>query len=132
MNTPLQSGIAIAIAICLAVIGLSHVLRPRDWADLFILIRRQGEPGAIICALMHLPPAALIVGFHNVWSGIPTVLTVLGYAWMLKATLYLTFPQLGLKALSWVSRDRAGVFVAGGLVSIGLSGLIAFPVLARG
>ena len=70
-----------------------------------------------------------IVAFHNRWSGIPAVVTVLGYAWLLKAALYLTFPQVGLMSLGRVSVERAHYFVIAGCLSIGLGALVAYSLL---
>lgn len=66
------------------VIGLSHIFQPRVWTQFFIDLRSKGEIGSFINAFIHFPLGALIVAFHNVWQGIPTILTLLGYAWVLK------------------------------------------------
>ena len=125
----MERGIEIIAAICLIVTGASHGARPRAWVDFFIRLREQGEAGVLANALLHLPLAVLVIAFHNRWRGIPAVVTVLGYAWMLKATLYFTFPQVGLISLGRVSVDRAYYFVIAGWVLIGLGALVAYSLL---
>src|SRR5262249_39616437 len=68
--------------------------------------------------------ARLIVAFHNVWHGIPAILTVLGYAWVIRGFIYFVFTRYGVEGdgasarRAWLAfcrcrdRDRcAGRFV---------------------
>jgi len=124
----MERGIEIMTAVCLLVTGLSHVLRPRGWVDFFVMLRERREAGVIATGLLHLPLAVLIVAFHHRWTGVPAVVTVLGYAWLLKATLYLTFPRVGLMSLGRVSVKRSHEFVVAGWVLIGVGALVAYSV----
>lgn len=66
------------------IIGLSHILQPRVWVQFFLNLRDKGEAGIFAIAFLHLPLGLLIVSFHNVWTGIPAVVTVVGWANVLK------------------------------------------------
>src|SRR4051812_27445499 len=99
----------------LVVIGLSHLIRPRVWVDLFIALRDRGEAGVFAVAILNLIFGSIIVAFHNVWSGIPLVLTLLGWANVAKALVYLVFPQFGLRKLQALSHDRAHWIRIGGI-----------------
>ncbi len=118
--------------LCLFIFGLSHIVQPRAWAEFFIYLRQKGVIGVYITAFIHLPLGALIVSFHNVWTGIPALLTVLGWCWVIKSTLYFVFPKVGMWGLSHVSVERASHFVVAGVVSLVLALIIAFPLLAYG
>ena len=118
--------------ICFFLIGVSHIVQPRAWAEFFIRLREKGTTGSFINAWIHFPLGALIVAFHNVWHGIPSVLTVLGYAWVIKGFIYFVFPRYGLKALERVSLERAWYFVVGGIVIVALGGLLLFSLINRG
>jgi uncharacterized protein YjeT (DUF2065 family) len=111
------------------VIGLSHIIQPRAWAQFFIDIREKGATGSFIIAFIHFPLGALIVAFHNVWHGLPMILTFIGYALVLKGLVYFIFPKRGLKSLSRVSLEKSWEFVAGGVFSIGLSGLLTLMLI---
>jgi uncharacterized protein YjeT (DUF2065 family) len=111
------------------VIGLSHIIQPRAWAQFFIDIREKGATGSFIVAFIHFPLGALIVAFHNVWHGLPMILTFIGYALVLKGLVYFIFPERGLKSLSRVSLEKSWEFVAGGVFSIGLSGLLTLMLI---
>ena len=111
------------------VIGLSHIIRPRAWAQFFIDIREKGATGSFIVAFIHFPLGALIVAFHNVWHGLPMILTFIGYALVLKSLVYFIFPERGLKSLSRVSLEKSWEFVAGRIFSIGLSGLLTLILI---
>jgi hypothetical protein len=43
------------------------------------MLREKGEVGSILNGLLHFPLGALIVSFHNVWHGIPLVVTIMGW-----------------------------------------------------
>ncbi len=44
----------------------------------------------------------LLIGtFSTVWTGIPVVLTLSGWAFVAKLALILVFPEIGLMSLSW-------------------------------
>jgi hypothetical protein len=108
------------------VIGLSHIFQPRAWAQFFIDIREKGVTGAFISAFIHFPLGALIVAFHNVWQGWPMILTLIGYGLVLKSFVYFVFPERAMKSLSRVSLERSWEFIAAGIFSVWLSGLLAF------
>ncbi len=116
--------------LCLMIIGLSHIAQPRAWAEFFIYLRSKGVVGVFTTAFIHLPLGALVVSFHNTWTGIPAVLTVLGWCWVIKSTLYFVVPRVGLWSLSRVSVERSRDFVIAGMALVVLAMLIAFPLFA--
>lgn len=108
--------IAILAAIAFAIVGLSHLVRAHAWLHYFAALRARGDAGAIEVALLNLPLGLLIVAFHDVRAGAGLVLTVIGWALLLKATLYLVFPAIATRALervrAWQLRF-AGVLMLG-------------------
>jgi CDP-diglyceride synthetase len=113
------------------VIGLSHILQPRVWVQFFIYLRSKGEIGSFINAFIHFPLGALIVAFHNVWQGIPTILTLLGYGWVLKGFIYFIFPSFGLKSMSRVSLEKSWEFVVAGVFILAIGGLLLFSLVSK-
>src|ERR1700682_760474 len=110
------------VAVCFFVIGLSHILQPRAWVKFFIRFRDKGAAGTLQLGLFHLPLALLIVSFHNIWHGLPLVVTIIGWAQLLKSFLYITYPKHGLRMLSTLSIERSWQAVVGGVFSIALCG----------
>ena len=53
--------------ICFFVIGVSHIVQSRVWAQLIIDLRGKVEVGSFLNALLHFPLGVLIVFFHNLW-----------------------------------------------------------------
>lgn len=115
--------------ICFFVTGVSHVVQPRVWARFFMDLHDKGEVGSFLNALLHFPLGVVIVSFHNVWSGLPVILTLIGWGLVLKSFIYLVFPAIGVKSLARVSLERSWEFVVAGVFSVGLSGFLTFLLL---
>lgn len=113
------------------LIGVSHIFQPKVWVDFFVGIREKGETGAFINAFIHFPFGALIVAFHNVWHGIPLILTLLGYGLLVKGFINFVFPKFGLKTLERVSLEKSWEFVAAGFLSIGIAVMLLYSLLNR-
>src|SRR4030095_3908129 len=96
--------------ICFFLIGVSHIVQPRAWAEFFIRLREKGTPCSFIMAWILSPLGSIIVAFHNVWHGIPAVLTVLGYAWVIKGFIYFVFPRHCLKVMERVRLEGSWHF----------------------
>lgn len=117
--------------ICFLLIGLSHIFQPKTWVRFFIKLREMGDVGAFINGFIHFPLGAVIVAFHNVWSGIPLVLTLIGYGLLLKGLVCFVFPALTLRSLNRVSLKRSYELVAAGIVQVVLAGLFLYSLLTR-
>ena len=115
-------------AICILITGLSHIAQPRMWAEFFIMLREKERVGSILVGLLHFPLGVTIVSFHNVWHGVPMVVTIMGWGLLLKSLLYLVYPKHGMRMLARVSVDRSWEFVVAGLGAVALSGLIFFSL----
>ena len=113
-------------ALLYLITGLSHLIQPKVWIRLFIALRQQQEVGAFLNAYMHLPLGALIVTFHDVWSGPALLVTLIGWALTLKGTLYFLAPQIAIRSMARVSLDRTWEFRAAGIVGIGLAAAVAW------
>ena len=117
--------------ICFFITGVSHIVQPRVWAQFFIDMHSKGPVGSFQNALLHFPLGVVLVSFHNVWRGLPIVLTLIGWGFVLKSVIYLVFPQHGTKILSRVAVERSWEFIVAGVFSLGLSGLLMFLLLTR-
>jgi uncharacterized protein YjeT (DUF2065 family) len=122
----MEASVQLFAAINFLVIGLSHIFAPRAWASFFDLLRQKGEPGVFAVGFLSLVFGSIIVAFHNVWSGLPAVLTVIGWAQVLKAFIYFAFPSYSLRRIGTASPERAYLFVYGGFFSLALAGLFFY------
>lgn len=113
------------------IIGVSHIFQPKVWVEFFVRVREKGKAGAFINALIHFPLGALIVAFHNVWHGIPLILTLLGCGLLVKGFINLVFPKIGMKSLERVSLEKSWEFVAAGVFSVGIALLLLYSLLNR-
>lgn len=127
----MERSVEIMAIVLFGVIGLSHIVQPRAWVDYFILVRSKREAGAFFDGFLHLPLAGLIIGFHNVWSGIPAVLTALGWAFLVKSILRFCLPRLALRTMERVSMERAWEFQAAGVILMLVAGLLGYGMSTR-
>jgi hypothetical protein len=128
----MERAVQIYAIVQLTVIGLSHVLQPHAWVDFFVMLRERGKAGVFAIAFLSLTFGSLIVAFHNVWSGLPVVLTLVGWAQVLKATIYFLFPAFGLRKLQIPSHERAHLFVYPSVIFFVIAGLLAYHLATTG
>jgi hypothetical protein len=126
----LGKSVEIAAIILSGVMGLSHILQPKGWAEFFILLRGKGEAGIFVDGFLNLPLGAVIVGFHNTWSGIPAVLTLVGWGLVIKGSIRFCAPKLGLRMLARVSMERSWEFQVAGAMLVVFAGLLSYGVYA--
>lgn len=128
----MERAVQIFAAVNFLVIGISHIVQPRAWVEFFFLLRDKGRAGAFVNGFLSLGTGSLIVGFHNVWSGPATVLTVMGWLWVFKALLTFAKPEIGMKGLSRVSMERSWEFVAAGVPLAALGLFLVWLVVSGG
>ena len=126
----MERSVEILAIILLGVAGLSHLLQPKAWAEFFILLRGMGAVGMFVDGFLNLALAAIIIGFHNVWYGIPAVLTLVGWCLLLKGLIRFCAPQLALRVTARVSVERAWEFQVAGAGLLALAGLVGYGVYA--
>ncbi|OAI41958.1 hypothetical protein AYO41_05000 [Verrucomicrobia bacterium SCGC AG-212-E04] len=127
----MQTAIEIFAALNFAVIGLSHLIQPLVWVDYFTWLRSKGKVGALVNGLHALLFGSLIVAFHNVWQGLPMLLTIFGWAQVLKGLLNTVVPSLGVRGLQYISAERAWQFRVGGALMLALSAVLCYIVFSR-
>lgn len=127
----LERAAEIFLVVNFAVVGLSHVAQPRAWVEFFVLLRERGHAGVFFNGMLSLLVGSIIVSFHNVWSGMAMLVTLIGWAQVVKGLTSLVIPSYGLKGLMRVSMDRAWEFQAAGAVFLVLCALVAWSWVPR-
>jgi hypothetical protein len=126
MSADLAKAVELYAVVHFAVIGLSHIVQSAAWVRFFEHLCSIGTAGAFANAFMSLFFGSIIVAFHNVWEGGAIVLTLLGWAQILKGTVYFLAPEIGLASMRRVAPDRAWQFQIGGAVFLLLAGWLVF------
>ena len=127
----MEKATEIFTAVFLSVIGLSHIIQPRAWVEFFVVLRGKGPAGVFVNGFLSLSFGSLIVAFHNVWDGLPVLLTLFGWAQVLKGLMSFVAPHVALWGLARVSAERAWQFVAGGILALALSAVFWYIVFTR-
>ena len=127
----MERSVEVLAIILFGVLGLSHILQPKAWVEFFILLRGKGEAGAFVDGFLNLPMAGVIIGFQDLWSGIPLVLTLVGWCLLIKSLIRLCTPKLALRMMAEVSMERARGFQVAGAFFVGLAGLLGYGLYTR-
>jgi uncharacterized protein YjeT (DUF2065 family) len=118
-----------ALVTCV-VVGLSHLLRPRAWAETYAALHRLGRPGAFVNGGLSLVPGAAFVAAHPVWSGPAVVLTVLGWLLVLKGAICFLAPDQALRSMARGGAGRGHGFAVGGLALLAIAGVLGYALWA--
>ena len=126
----MEKSVEILAIVLLGVLGLSHLVQPRAWVNYFIRLRGIGDTGAFVDGFVNLAFAGIIIAFHNVWSGTAMVLTLLGWALLIKSLIRFCAPKFALRVMARVSIERRREFQAAGAGLLGLAGVLVYIVCA--
>jgi hypothetical protein len=127
----LHESVEFFVALQTLVIGLSHVLQPRVWVDFFVWLRGKGHAGVFANGFLSLWFGSLLAAFHNVWAGPEMVVTLLGWAQVVKGSVAFLVPQLSMRGFARVSPERSYEFVVAGIPFLALSAVCWYVVLVR-
>ena len=126
----MERAIEIFAIIQFVVIGLSHIVQHRAWAEFFIRLRGLGLPGAFMNGFLGLSFGSIVVAFHNVWSGPAMVLTIFGWLLLLKASISFVAPAVSMRAFERISLERSWVFIPPGVIFLLMAGVLGFVPLS--
>jgi hypothetical protein len=117
----MERAVEIYAVVQLALIGLSHIVHHRAWAEFFVALTARGRAGAFVNGLLSLAFGSIVIAFHPVWSGLPVVLTVFGVLNLVKAAVCLLLPDVALRSMARATPERSRQFVGAGVVALGLA-----------
>jgi uncharacterized protein YjeT (DUF2065 family) len=123
----MTESIAIFASINFTVVGLSHICQVQAWRDFFQKLHSMGEAGAFANGMITLFMGSLIVSFHNVWTGVPVILTLIGWGYILKSTAIFVYPQWNLRSMKNVeNKPKLKLRIAGtALLGVALTILLS-------
>jgi hypothetical protein len=126
----MERAVQIFAVVHFLIIGLSHIVRPRAWSEFFLLLRSKGVSGGFVNGFLSIGVGSVIVAFHQVWSGIPLILTVVGWAQVLKGFLIFVVPGYAEKSLDKAPIENPRVFIVPGVLYVLIAGLLIYHLMA--
>lgn len=122
----MEKAIEVFTSVNFFVIGLSHIFQRSAWIEFFAKLHSLGRLGPFAEGFLYLNFGAMIVSFHNVWTGPEVVLTLIGWLHLLKALFRFVAPAAVLRIYERMRPERAWqIQVAGGGL-LALAALFAF------
>lgn len=112
------------------VVGISHITQARAWDEFFALLRAKGRAGAMINGMIALTFGSIVVAGHNVWGGLPTVVTLVGWAQLVKGFLHLAVAGMGERSMRMAETNPLSKFRIGGAVMLAVNVPIAWLLFA--
>lgn len=88
----MEQSIQLMAGICFLVLGISYMMRPKDWISWLDNLQSKGRRGSLSLGIFALVFGSFIVAFHPVWQGIPLLLTLLGLLAIIKGITLVLFP----------------------------------------
>ena len=114
----MQQAIEIYAVITFAILGLSHVFQHRAWVDFIASYCALGRAGVFKYSFLTLIGGSLIVGFHNVWAGIPALLTGIGWGLGFKSAIAFLFPDLALREMERIQSNNSQLLLVPGILMV--------------
>ncbi len=125
-----EKEVEIFVAINCFVIGVSHLFQAKAWVDFFKLLKSYGKAGAMANGFLSLSFGSIIISFHWVWEGvIPTVVTCLGLAQIIKSLVAFLLPNVSLNAMNRPMAGNPSGYKIGGALFLLLSFMIMYRIL---
>ena len=118
----MEKSVAIFATINFLIIGLSHLIQHNGWREFFRVLHANGRAGAFANGFLTLFTGSVIVAFHNVWSGVPVLLTLIGWAYLAKSLAIFLLPEWGVRSMATVQHASVMKFRVAGV------GLLALAV----
>ena len=126
----MERAVQIFAVINFLAMGLSHIVQHRAWKEFFVFLHARGNVGNFLNAILALGMGSLIFAFHRVWSGIPLLLTLYGLASLLKGTLFLVVPKVGLRSIGTPSTNDSRVLIVPGVMMLALAAALLYHLVA--
>jgi len=126
----MERAVELFVVVTGVIIGLSHLLRPVDWARAFERLHASGRPGAFVNGALSLVPGAAIVAGHGSWVWPGAVVTAFGWLLVVKAAGCFLAPDKALRSMERGSRSPRG-FVGAGFMLLAIAAWTSYCVWRR-
>ena len=125
----MAESIAIFASINFAIIGLSHIVQSEAWREFFQQLHSLGKTGAFANGFFTLLMGSLIVSLHNVWNGVPVILTLVGWGYIIKSAIVFLNPEWNLRSMKSVETAAPTKARVAGIGLLGIAVTMAMCVV---
>ena len=97
-------------------------------SEFFQKLHSMGHAGAFANGMITLLMGSWIVSFHNIWTGVPVILTLIGWGYILKSAAIFVYPQWNLRSMGNVEHSPKLKFRIAGMALLGVGVTIALSI----
>ena len=128
----MDRAVEILALVHLVILGTSHIVKHDAWAEMFLLLAKQGRPGVFFHGFLSLWFGSIVLGFYRVYTGPGLALTVFAWLVMLKALHCFCFPAAALRSLQRVTMETSWKFIPVGVVYLALACVVGYRLVSAG
>lgn len=121
----------IVAAIALFALGLSHVVQHQEWARFFHWLASRGRMGAWLWGGWTLLNGIVVVVLHPVWHGLSMMLTLFGWALVVKGLAVLLLPAWSQRSMTRIAVNASRPYAVAGWMLIALSGVLTLSLCLK-
>jgi hypothetical protein len=118
--------------ICFFLIGISHIVQPRAWAEFFIRLRGERDDRQFHQCVDPFPAWGAHCSVSQCVARHSRNSNGAGVCVGIKRFYLFRFPRHGLKVMERVRLERAWEFVVAGILIVAVGGLLLFSLVSRG
>jgi len=117
-------------AAVLFMVGVSLRTSTPFWISYYKGIAEMGPKGVRLNGAVSLAVGMTVILIHNVWSGVPVLLTLLGWLLLAESIICFLVPEMALASLkSMKEQQRIRVYQGTGTALVALSILLVLHLI---
>ncbi len=124
----MEQAVEIMTGISLLAVGLSYLLRAKDWVIWLDAVRGQGRRASLSLGGMCILIGSFIAGFHWVWNGVAMIVTITGVIFLIKGFVYMLFPGWLPAKITMLIPHCQGLLRVSGIMLIALALFVLYPL----
>ncbi len=119
-----MEAIELIVGVTFLFIGISLVFRQNEWTIFIEHMESKGSRAMLTFGTLNTIAGSAILGFHWIWYGMSTLVTIIGIIFLVRGFMCLTYPNWVMKKLKHRMKHAKNNIRIAALSAILVSGII--------